>query len=59
MHQETALRTLPVRPRPNSSAVRYMAATRTPAAPRVMASIPTEEMSCISPRPAAPSRAER
>jgi len=44
---------------PNSSADRYMAATRTPEVPTSMANTPMVETSCSSPRPAAPICAER
>ena len=50
--------TFPGRFRPSSSAVRYMAAVRTPAIPATMARFPTDMVSCSSPTPAAPIRPE-
>ena len=44
---------------PSSSAVRYMAAVRTPAMPATMAKEPTDKTSCNSPMPAGPMRPER
>ena len=50
--------TFPGRFFPSSSAVRYMAAVRTPAMPVTMARLPTDMVSCKRPTPAAPMRPE-